>query len=565
MTVEFKYLTYADEKLLKEIQNSDVLFMDTETTGLCPIQDKLRLIQIKTLSDIWLIDCFKVEKDFIKQVLNLCKNKLCVFHNAVFDISFIKNSYNIYLENLYDTLAAASLLSFGIKTKLSLKEVVKRFLNIELDKEQQLSDWSADNLSNEQLRYSAEDVNILSKLYPCLDNYIKKFNLVNALQLENSVILPLVMMKLSGIGFDYDKWASVSDETQKNLEAVRSALFEKIGFEINLNSPKQLKDYLNSIGIKVESTDKKTLNLITDSDIGKQILEYKRLAKELNAFGKDWIKYVNPVTKRIHTNFSHGVVKTGRFSSYNPNLQQVPHEKKFRQCFIPAKGFKFIVADYSQIEIRMLAEMSKDKTLVKALNSGGDLHRFTASLIYNKPENEIDDALRYVSKQLNFSIVYGIGPKNFSLNSNIPLNDSIKIIDKYHKIFEGVSIFISSKSREAVANRFCKTKLGRILSVEGDPNNYADFGAMSRFGVNAPIQGSCAEILKLAMVYLFDELKNSEGKLVHSVHDELLIEVPDDSVKQYSDVLFSVMKEAAEQFIKTVPVEIDLEVADTWL
>lgn len=560
----------AFEESEKNILNYDILFMDTETTGLDPIVNKIRLLQIFTGKDVYVIDFNFIPQNLLINFISKIKNKLWVFHNAKFDIKFLYQFSGIFPDKLFDTMIAFYQCYWGAHNKISLKNVYS-FLGLgesdeEIDKTLQTSDWTAENLSNEQIKYAALDVIYLKQIYDSLVSIIKKDNLERSLEIDFQSIIPLSLMELNGIGFDYNLWREIEDKMKILLVEKEEELNKFFGRSINYNSPKQLKEAFESIGLKIPATNK--TELIKNSEkfpICKEILEFRTFAKRINSYGESWTEYINPITSRIHPEFKLWNVKTGRLACSNPNLQQIPHESDFRRSFIPSKGCKFIIADYSQIEIRMLAEVSGDVNLISALNSGNDLHKYTGHLIFNLPIEDIDDKQRYIAKQLNFSIVYGIGAKNLSIASGISEAKAKDVIKKYHQIFEGVSFYISYQSRKALLDRYCETLSGRKIMLQGDRQSVKDVWNIARVGVNAPIQGTCAEIIKLAMIYFTKNNSNSSLKLVNTIHDELVLECPEELLEEGKISLLDSMQQAAKQFIKKVPVEIDLEVKDSWV
>ncbi len=375
--------------------------------------------------------------------------------------------------------------------------------------------------------------------------------------IEIKVAEVLSEMEMVGIGVDSNILEKVNDELENMIEDTQEYIFSQINKKINLNSPKQLSEVLfDEMGIKPYKKTKtgystneeslKNLVLLNPSYSGllNEILNFREFSKLKNTYTSKLGEYINKETGRIHSTFNQVGTATGRLSSSNPNLQNIPQKgdiaSKIRSSFVSVKGCSFISFDYSQIELRILAHLSGDETLLKAYENNEDIHTKTAALIFNVNEEDVDNKLRRIAKSVNFGIIYGLSPYGLARDTGVSQADAKKFIKKYFELYPMVDKYIKKTLTSARQKGYTETLFGRKRFVKDlTSKNKSLASRAERVAINAPIQGSAADIIKKAMVDTWHFLqKNSpEAKVVLQIHDELIFEVKDEVVdKLYKDL-----------------------------
>jgi len=423
---EYEYIT--SEQRLKEIIppffDKSVLAIDIETTGLGPYSGKIRLVQIgATDLPVMVIDLFKIPREKLQPLEDLLMGRsLKIFQNGKFDLKFLFTNGFIVRKPYFDTMLASMILESGRggrKGKFKLSSLTERYLGEEISKEQQSSNWDRMNLTSEQIVYGAMDSYILLKLAKKLIEHLKKEKLSEVARLEFSSLLAVVQMELNGIFLDHEKMNNLTDKIKEDLKNAEEKLEKELkpgleedmfgGIDINLNSQQQLLYALKKCGLNLKNTSERALKKhINDHPVIKPLLDYRKASKSYTSFSMNVYKpLINTKTGRLHPFYRQTGAASGRLSCSNPNLQQVPRTSDFRGCFTAEPGNKLVVADYSQIELRVAAEIANDKTMIEAYQEGKDLHRLTASLISGKPFNEITKEERQAAKAVNFGLTFG--------------------------------------------------------------------------------------------------------------------------------------------------------------
>ncbi|WP_083260463.1 DNA polymerase (plasmid) [Cyanobacterium sp. IPPAS B-1200] len=579
LEVPFDYsyeLVENDEELLRAIallENEKILAIDTETTGLDPHTSKVRLIQIASYGHkTIIIDCFKCNPKLIQPLL--LNNAIKIFHNAKFDLQFFFSLGLEVNQRLFDTMLGYQLVNAGKIFKASLKDLAKNLLDIDLSKAEQTSDWRKKELSSAQLNYASLDAKILLFLREKIRDSLIKLKLNTTAKIEFDCVLTVAMMEFNGMLLDLGKWDSILEKAKKDKEELDNKLQELLPSEdgtlfrtkLNLNSPKQVLEALNKKGIKCNSTDSKTLKkLLPDyPEIIKPLMEYKQLSKLLSSFGDNLIKKINPLTGRLHGKYTQLGSSAGRFSANNPNLQQIPRGKEVRSCFVASPKYKLVIADYSQIELRIAAELTSDKTMIEAYNNNEDLHRLTASIVLNKPLHEVSKDDRQIAKSANFGLIYGASVNGFrgyaegNYGISLSEDEANTIMDNFFKSYSGLSQWHkTTKSMFYNGGNIneTRTKSGRIRYLkEPSPQQL----------LNTPVQGLGADIVKLALGKLPSALKGFDAKILATVHDEIVLEAHEDIAEDVSKVLTKTMVEAGEYFLTRVPIEADSNIGNSW-
>jgi len=562
------------------VSRHPVIGVDTETTSLSPFEGSVRLLQIATPEQSFVIDLFELpalNHPGLRELLSAA-HPIKVFHNAKFDLKMLLRHFNLEVRGVFDTLLASQLIGAGrLEGGHGLAAVSDRHLGELVDKSMQLSDWSG-RLTESQYEYAAKDAELMLPLYEKLSASISELSLEDVATLEFECILPMAAMELAGMALDADCWRAVV----VNLERAHDVLSDQLRRElaagvpqlslfgdppnINLDSPTQVTDALANMGIKVEGTRSWQLQpLATEHPAIEKLLEYRSVQKLLSSYGLALLDHINPETGRLHADFRQMGATGGRMSCSDPNLQQVPNTPEYRSCFRAPVGRKLVIADYSQIELRILADWSQDTALVKALLSGEDLHCVTASQMLGISLGEVSKDQRAAAKQLNYGIMYGLGAQGLASRIGCSLDEAEGLLRKYFEAYSGVAAFLRDAADRAVGDRESRTRSGRLIYFTFDANDRSQVGAAQRLGKNAPIQGSSADIIKRALALLYDALKPIDAKIVNCVHDEIVVEAAEAQADEAATILDHQMVAAAREFISSVPVTVDIVVADAWL
>jgi len=419
----------------------------------------------------------------------------------------------------------------------------------------------------------------VARMKPELEITLKNMELYD---LYKEIELPLqkvlAKMEKRGVYIDKDHLQKLLKNIDEKLEKIRKEIYKQAGTEFNINSPKQLQEVLFE-KLKLKPVKKTKTGYSTDQEVleklslvhpvPKLILDYRELYKIKSTYLESLIKLIDPETGRIYPTFNQTGTATGRLSCQNPNFQNIPIRseigREVRRAIIAPPGYIILSADYSQIELRILAHMTQDENLLNVFREGHDIHRKTASLIFNKPEEKITDIERRKAKTVNFGISYGISPYGLSKELNISVEEAHTLIENFFLNFPRVREWVEKTVREAEDNGFIRTLSGRIRYVpqlKSKNQNIREFG--KRIAINSPIQGTAADLIKKAMVEIDKELtgKNLHSYLILQIHDELVLEVKQDEV----DLTKEIVKEKMENALKlSVPIEVNIGVGRNWL
>ncbi|MBA3515289.1 MAG: hypothetical protein H0T77_13045 [Pyrinomonadaceae bacterium] len=585
-----------EEELRKAVDSlnaQSAIGLDTETTELDPYTGRLRLIQLAAPDGVSIIDLDAFSNGGngelannqallpLKRLLE-APRPIKIAHNAKFDAKFLKHNLGADLGGVFDSLLASQLISAGdIEERHGLETVATRYLNESVDKSERLSNWSFE-LSQAQLEYAARDAAILLPLREKLIDRLKAEALVKCALLEFECVMPVADIELAGFYMHKDRWleqlaivekrrAELAEELQGILaeESLQGSLFGGTQrADINLDSHQQLTQALERLGIPVPDSTRnwKLQPLAAQYPVIATLLEYRTVQKALTSYGQNLIELINPATGRLHADFRQIGAPTGRFSCTNPNIQQVPHATEYRRCFSGyPTGRKLVIADYSQIELRILAEFSGDPGFMAAFNSGADLHRVTAAQVFNVPLDQVSKDQRDFAKRLNFGVVYGIGAQRFSMMTGLSAPEAENVLRKYFATYRGLDNYLREAANRAVHDRQARTASGRLVRFRYDENDRQQISMTQRNGKNTPIQGTSADILKRALRLLKDELSNTSARIVNIIHDEIVVEADGDQAKEISQKVERAMCAAGEEYLKTVPVKVETEIADEWI
>ncbi|NUN66444.1 DNA polymerase I [Pseudanabaena biceps] len=428
-------------------------------------------------------------------------------------------------------------------------------------------------------QYCGMDCYLTYKLVPILEAKLKEeaelWDLFVNLEMPLEPIL--AEMEWRGIRIDKEYLGIFSKELEKDLDALAIAAYAQAGREFNLNSPKKLSEILQELlGEKFTknsrksatgySTDVAVLNKLEGAHpLIDTILENRTLAKLKSTYVDALPSLIQPKTGRVHTDFNQTVTATGRLSSSNPNLQNIPirtaFSKRIRAGFLPKEDWILMAADYSQIELRILAHLSQEPELLRAFNAGEDVHRVTAQLLMEK--EEVSSEERRLAKIINYGVIYGMGAQKFSRDIGVPVKQAKQFIDKFNQRYAKISEYMKGVEVEAERDRYVKTVLGRRRYFRGlDQIGGYQKAAMLRSAVNAPIQGTSADIVKVAMLKVHEILQEYQARLLLQVHDELVFEVPISEVAELQPKIKNAMETAVELSVK---LEVDIHTGKNWM
>ncbi len=582
MNENYKLITDAADipQIADDLRAQSVIGLDTETTGLDPHTSKLRLLQLATPDASYILDCFRLLPEQLAPLRELisAEQPTKIAHNAKFDGKFLLKHLGWRLTGIFDTYLASVLIAAGDEnTRHGLEPVVSRFLNQQLNKDAQLSNWGGE-LTRNQLEYAARDAQVLLPLREKLLAKLDELDLLVTADLEFAAVPAITAMELAGVYLDVDRWKALLDRMTVEREALADELQQAFAAgasqmnlfgeadPINLDSPAQVKEALARIGIEIADTREWTLSKLADDHrVIAKLLEHRSLSKNLSSFGENILGFVNTATGRLHADFRQLGTPTGRITTSSPSLQQIPHTTEYRSCFRAPAGRKLVVADYSQIEMRILADFSGDEALLKAFDSGEDLHRTTASQMFGVPLADVSPRQRESAKGLNYGLIYGMGAEGLAGRIGTTVKEAEGLIDRYFNAYSGVAHWLHEAGERAVSEREARTASGRLWKFSLDPNDRTQQAALRRVGKNTPIQGTCSDIFKRAMTLLEASLLGLNAKIVNAIHDELVVECDSNIAEQIKDIVQFEMIAAAKEFLPRVPVDVEAVISDAWL
>lgn len=591
------------EKLTALLSEAEEFVFDTETDGLdvlninlagCAFSIKeneayfVATNPYKKSNDLFandLSDRMSVD-EFIDVFRSVFENenikKIC--QNGKYDIAVLR-TYGIEVKNFFfDTMLASYVIDPD--DKHGMDDLSEKYLNykpipiIDLigskKTPEKIFEIEAEQLSD----YSSEDADITYKLYKILKKKIQEEGLEKvAYEIEFPLVPVLEDMEREGITVDKKILKVLSIELQKTIERLTKSIFESAGEEFNINSTQQLQKILFD-KLELPSTKKTKTGYSTDArsleslqgkhKIVDELLEYRQITKLKSTYADSLPKLINPYTGRIHTTFNQTVAATGRLSSISPNLQNIPIRtelgKEIRKAFVARdKNHLILSADYSQIELRIMASICGDEGLVKSFNNGEDIHRSTAALVFMVDPKDVTADMRRKAKEVNFGILYGIGPFGLKTRLGITQNHAKEIIDTYFNTFKKVKNFMDDSVTKAREKGYAETIFGRRRFLKNiNSSNRVVRQFEERVAINMPIQGTAADMIKLAMINIYRELNKNKfkTKMVLQVHDELLFDTPKDEAEEVKPIIVKLMEEALPL---AVPVKVDCGIGDNWL
>lgn len=531
------------------VEYEEIIGVDIETTSLNFRTGTIRLIALYSEGRQLVTENLDDVKDILAN-----PNILKVFHNCLFDVPFLEfNGYAV--KNFTDTMVMAQIIENNSKM-LSLDNLARLHLGVGLNKQyQHASNWEG-NLTEDHYGYCLEDARVTFELYGILFNKIVGAYLFPTYRREVGALPAVVELTINGIYLDFDNWSQRLREIEKKVSVEKQRLEEQLKCS-NIDSYVQLKKALNENGIALTQTDEKTLHNYTGKyPILIDILAYRKLKKVISSYGEK-IKVFSGDDGRVRSQWQLVGTKTSRMTASKPSLQSMP--KEMRPFFTASEGCTFIIGDYSTIELRILAEIAQIPGLIKALNEGVDLHKNTASIVFNS--NLITPEQRQIAKAINFGIVYGLTPyglanKINSIQKNEISEEDAKVfldsyLDQYPELKSYQDKLKSSTYIETLGGRYWCEENGLNLMSDNQRLNFA-------------IQASCAEGLKETLALIMAE-KHSNWRLVNCVHDEVIMEVPYSDRNEASQFLEQQMISGMEALVRSVPIIVETKISNNWI
>jgi DNA polymerase I-like protein with 3'-5' exonuclease and polymerase domains len=567
---------------------------------------------------VTILDVFE-SSEVLDDIVSLCEDpKVCkVFHNAKFDLSFVRAhaKRRVRYSNIWDTMLAEQVLMAGwsypyydkkdgeIKKRLpgfALADLVSRHLGFKLDKDMQKSNWGSKELTEEQLKYAAKDVEVLLPIYEIQRELLEVNNLINTATMEFNTLAPIIEIEFYGMPVNWVKAEELRAakkielaESKKDLEKeVRSSqkstqmslLGLYAGIDINLNSPVQVTKYLkDKLGYDVDSSDVETLKSI-DHPFAAKLLRFRTLEKHLNFI--DQFESFGAKTGRLYPTYNQCRAATGRMSSSKPNGQQIPKRgdgKIFRSLFKTQPGYKLVKIDFAAIEMRVIARLAKDKAMMDAIANGVDLHRLTAAKTANKTMEEITKEDRQKAKAVNFGLIYGMSAPTLKkyafMNYNVRMTDeeALQTRDRYFDLYRGIAgwhieqkeamhtprpyhchshdkgfhiMYVAMQQTLTGRKRFWSNFAGETIAKPTEFYNSAD-------------QGTSADITKLSLIELYKILPE-DAHIIAAIHDEVLVEVPEEKAQDVAKLLVDTLCRVGSDVLHPVKVDAEVEIHDSW-
>ena len=587
------------DEWINEAEEAGELAIDTETSSLDAHQADLVGISLSTkIGKACYIPighkfkgCLKKEA-VIKKLKPLLEDKSVkkIGQNIKFDF-IVLFKQGIIMNSMEDTMLMSYVLDAGknrhnmdtlseihLQHKtISFKEIVGtgkkeiNFSDVELDK---------------AMEYAAEDADITYRLYKIFSKNLKLEKLTNIYEIfEKPLIKILAFMEIEGIKIDNKFLKVLSEKFEKKINKLEKEVFKISKKEFNIASPKQLGEIIyNELKIAVLKKTRKgsfatNASVLEDlafkgHEFPKLILDWRQVSKLKNTYSDALPEHINPTTKRVHTSFLLAATTTGRLASSDPNLQNIPIKsedgKNIRKAFIAEKGFTLISADYNQIEMRILADLAEVKELKKAFSNNEDIHSLTASQVFNVDIKKVDQDMRRKAKAINFGIIYGISQYGLAKQINVSNHEADEFLNAYFLKFPEIKIYMDNTIKFCRKSGYVNNIFGRRSHFSGiNDKNFNVRNFQERAAINAPIQGSASEIMRLAMIRLnkkFENIKNNKSKILLQIHDELIFEVPVKEVKNITEIIKDEMTSVTESDLHTfsTPLTVDVNTGDNW-
>ncbi|MFN6965244.1 MAG: DNA polymerase [Pyrinomonadaceae bacterium] len=585
--------------MVRDLRSRRSIGFDTETGGFDPYHNELRLLQFSPSPDkAYVVDLRDFKRPGSNDKLRAVRDLLAdpeiekIGHNLKFDAKFVKHHLGVDLGGIYDTFICSQIVSCGQKydnngNKLrhGLGVVAERLLGREIDKTEQRSDWTVDELSDSQIEYAARDVTVLHELRDVLDRKLSARHLQTVARLENDIVMAMAQLELNGFYLDASRWRQQLRTVERKiareaaeLQTMLSGGNRQMGLfgaiEIDLGSVQQVAECLKGLGVPVPKTE--TGRDTTKEDqlepfrhqfpVVDKLMEWRGLSKQLTSYGENILDLINPATGRIHADFGQIEAGSGRMRCGNPNLQNVPAGDEYRSCF-GAQGDDrtLVIADYSQIELRVMAELSEDAAMIRSFNSGYDYHTATAMEVFGLTSpDEVSAEQRTFAKRINFGIGYGMGPGRFARMTGMTFDASKAFFETFFSKLSGLDGWLKSQRYTGLKLRYVKTLSGRTVDLRFDRRDEGQRKAAERLATNIPVQGSAADIFKRGLKLTHDAFRGTSARIVNLVHDEVVVECDKSEAEDIKVRLETALRAAGEEYVRLVPIKVDAKLTEVW-
>ncbi|MBW6500743.1 MAG: DNA polymerase I [Bacteroidales bacterium] len=594
--VKHEYILIEDQSAIKGLADtmlslSEVCF-DTETTSIEPLDSELVAIAFAWEKGKGYLVVFPESRQETLSSLKILKplfenpRILKIGQNLKFDIQVLAN-YGIGVKGaLFDTMIAHYLLEPDMRHNMNiLSETYLSYTPVHIEEligEKGVNQKNMRSVPLEKLKeYAVEDADVTFQLKELFEPRLRKEGLIDlANEIEMPLIRVLAVMERNGVKLNQENLKVIAGGLREDIISLEKEIFELAGTEFNISSPKQLGDIL-FLRLKLDDKARltKTRQFITNEEILQRlsgrhpiiskVLEYRGLKKLLSTYVEALPQLVDRRTGRIHTSFNQAVASTGRLSSNNPNLQNIPvrddRGREIRKAFVPEEGHLFLSADYSQIELRLMAHLSRDESMIADFLSGSDIHAATAAKIFGVDLADVTREMRSKAKTANFGIIYGISAYGLSERLTIGRKEAKDLIDGYFSSYPGVREYMDNCIKKAREQGFVTTMFGRRRYVRDIlSRNQVVRGNAERNAINAPLQGSAADIIKIAMNRIHEKLMSEQfsARMILQVHDELIFEVSEDEIDRLREMVIHEMSNAAHL---DIPLKVDWGTGKNWL
>lgn len=582
----------AQRILVQNLLEQKAVCFDTETTSLDEMEAEIVGMSFSYKKGLAYYIPLSDNREEAQKTIDIfkpffeAKTVMKIAHNFKYDYKVLKN-YGVHFDGvLFDTMIAHYLLNPDGRHGMDyLSEIYLNYIPISIETligkkgKNQLSFRQVDR--EHQTLYAAEDADITFQLYEIFGPQLQKENLENLFfQIEMPLMKVLADMEREGIALDVNWLLQESKDLEQDLKNIEQKIFTFTENEFNLNSPKQLGEVLfDQLKLDPKAKKTKTGQYATSEEVLQKlahthpiiplILEYRTYQKLKSTYVDALPTQISKIDGRVHTSFSQTTAATGRLASLNPNLQNIPirteRGQQIRGAFRAEKGKKIISADYSQIELRLIAEISGEKNMIEAFQKGEDIHASTAAKLFKIPIDEVNKTQRSQAKTVNFGIIYGQGAFALAEQTGLSRAEAKQMIDAYFQTYPTMKEWMTAQVKKARELGYVETLLGRKRHLKDiQSNNFVVRSHAERNAVNAPIQGSAADIIKIAMIEISKKLKeeNRATKMLLQVHDELIFEAPIEEVEAVTALITSCMENAVKT---TVPLLVEVGVGDHWL
>jgi DNA polymerase-1 len=579
------------KEFVSKINNLKEFCFDSETTSINPLDAELVALTFSWEKGSGYLIHFPESQPETKAILEIVRpvfenqGTLKIGQNMKFDIQVLAN-YGIEVKGpLFDTMIAHYLLEPDMRHNMNLlSESYLGYSPVHIESligEKGNSQKNMRSVPVEKLmEYAVEDADVTYQLKKVFEPRIKTEGLGDlAHDIEMPLIRVLATMERNGVILDLEDLKAITINLREDIISLENEIYKLAGTEFNISSPKQLGDIL-FVRLKLDENARitKTKQFITNEEILQRltskhpiiekVLEYRGLKKLLSTYVEALPLLVDKKTGRIHTSFNQAVASTGRLSSNNPNLQNIPvrdeRGREIRKAFVPEKGHVFLSADYSQIELRLMAHLSKDKSMIADFLSGNDIHAATAAKIFGVEIKDVTREMRSRAKTANFGIIYGISSFGLSERLNIGRKEAKELIDGYFNSYPGVKIYMDESIKKARDAGFVTTMFGRKRYLRDiHSRNQVVRGNAERNAINAPIQGSAADVIKIAMIRIYERMKSEKllSKMILQVHDELIFEVVESELEKLKELVLFEMSNAVKL---DIPLKVDWGTGNNW-